>query len=258
MGIRLLISDIDGTLVHKDIRVDGSTIACGNTRAVATGTVARLQALQASHIPVVLVTGRRTKNYRILANIIPHGLAILEHGGIILHADGSRDVEWHSLLAPWVGSPPSRSGTLWDFEAVLRAEGFLTDSEERDTSFRIHPPPSGSVPDNDAYQALRQRELPVGLTMLWTYGATLECFPTASGKRNAVNFMLKRLGVNIQDVAMIGDDSNDMDLLTAVGYPCTLASAIAEVVTLVQGRGGFVARSGGHEGIQEILTYLAS
>lgn len=248
-----LICDIDGTLVHEH-RDGDSTIVCGKGRGIARSTVGLLERLRGC-MPVMLATGRRRRTFEGVRAFIPHDMALLEHGSVIIGRDGNIDQGWTEYLAPWIGSGGRREGPLWDFERALQAEGFRTDSDGRVGSFHIHPG-DGCVRTDPRYVALQRRVLPDGLKLVFTYGQLVECFTSAAGKLNALCFLAVKLGLNLGNIAAIGDDTNDLDLFDGVGQPYTIASAFPVAREAVERRGGFVARAGSHEGIAEVLTHI--
>lgn len=51
-------------------------------------------------------------------------------------------------------------------------------------------------------------------------------------KLNAAKRICEELGITLEDVCYVGDDVNDIDLLSAVGYPCCPPNARPEVKAL--------------------------
>ncbi len=72
-------------------------------------------------------------------------------------------------------------------------------------------------------------------------------------KGDALGSLLARTGRSARETAAIGDDLNDLPLLTAVGYPLAVADAVPEVRRAAQ----FVtSRSGGRGAVREAIEHL--
>ena len=53
--------------------------------------------------------------------------------------------------------------------------------------------------------------------------------PNCLTKLEAAQEICEKLGISMEEVCYVGDDVNDMDLLSAVGYPCCPPNARPEV-----------------------------
>ena len=62
---------------------------------------------------------------------------------------------------------------------------------------------------------------------------------------------------NMDEIAWMGDDLNDMECLRVVGLPACPADAIGSVRSLVMSRGGFVSNlPGGHGAAREFCEHI--
>lgn len=251
-GIRVLCCDIDHTIVHEH-RSDGTTIPCGSGKGIGRVVVELLQAFCDAGVTVILATGRRMEHYRNIALLVPHHYALAEHGGLIVDRSGELVQAWQAALEPWIGTPDARRGILWDYAAQLRAERFTIDDVGRFASFRVSAAPGGF---SGELVRLAQRVHPSGITAVWNL-RKLDFVPTRAGKLNALNFVLGQLQASLQQVAAVGDDRNDVELLRVAGYPCTFETADSSALAAVCfSQTGYVTRASGHEGAVDILRQL--
>ena len=73
-------------------------------------------------------------------------------------------------------------------------------------------------------------------------------------KKQAAQEICDQLGISLAEVCYVGDDINDMDLLTAVGYPCCPPNARAEVRAIPNIR--ILKTPGGQGAIREICDEI--
>jgi YrbI family 3-deoxy-D-manno-octulosonate 8-phosphate phosphatase len=73
-------------------------------------------------------------------------------------------------------------------------------------------------------------------------------------KLGAAQKICDKLGIGLEDVCYVGDDVNDLDLLSAVGYPCCPPNARPEVKAV---KGIRVLKTPGGQGaIREIADEI--
>ncbi|MBR7153947.1 MAG: HAD-IIIA family hydrolase [Paludibacteraceae bacterium] len=73
-------------------------------------------------------------------------------------------------------------------------------------------------------------------------------------KKQAAQEICDQLGVTLAEVCYVGDDVNDLDLLSAVGYPCCPPNARPEVLSLPDIR--ILHTPGGQGAIREICDEI--
>ena len=56
--------------------------------------------------------------------------------------------------------------------------------------------------------------------------------PKSMSKLDAAKQICEQLGITLKEVCFVGDDINDIELLSAVGYPCCPPNARPEVLSL--------------------------
>jgi len=78
--------------------------------------------------------------------------------------------------------------------------------------------------------------------------------PDCLTKLQAARKICDELGIGLENVAFVGDDINDVELLSAVGYPCCPPNARPEVLAVP---GIHVLKTpGGHGAIREITDEI--
>ena len=87
--------------------------------------------------------------------------------------------------------------------------------------------------------------------------------PDCLTKKQAAQEICNQLGITLQDVCYVGDDINDIDLLSAVGYPCCPPNARPEVKNINKASGAqadihILNTPGGQGAIREITDIILS
>ncbi|NDL67129.1 Cof-type HAD-IIB family hydrolase [Anaerotalea alkaliphila] len=77
----------------------------------------------------------------------------------------------------------------------------------------------------------------------------LEIMPREASKRSAVEFLCRRLGISMQEVLAIGDNFNDLDMLTHAGMGVAMGNAPEEV----KRQAGDVTASNSMDGVARAL-----
>ncbi len=75
-----------------------------------------------------------------------------------------------------------------------------------------------------------------------------------NGKLEAVERICKEMEIGMEEVAFIGDDVNDIDLLKAVGYAACPADACDEVLALEGIH--IMKKTGGHGAVRELTDEI--
>ena len=79
------------------------------------------------------------------------------------------------------------------------------------------------------------------------------CYLGVKNKLQTMNDLLSELKLDLKDVAHIGDDLNDLELLLAVGLPITVPRAIKEVKDIAK---LITERNGGDGAVREITDMI--
>ncbi|HYT25662.1 MAG TPA: HAD family hydrolase [Actinomycetota bacterium] len=245
-AVRLVASDLDGTLLRPDATVSE------RTRAAIARTLA-------AGVEFVMVTGRPPRGVReIAARAGVGGLAICANGGLVYDLDAGAVVA-STPLGTEAGRRLVRElraavpGTVFASETAtgfLRGTGWLRP--------RV-PEPDGAVPDDSSVDdplalvaepvvklLVRNPELPFAelaarvraaagddAVVTWSGPELLEVSAAGVTKAFALEWLCGRLGVEAREVVAIGDMQNDLTMLAWAGRSVAVANAAEEVLEAV-------------------------
>lgn len=219
----LFASDLDGTLFPNT----GAPKAPGcleRTRYL-------LQRLQEAQIPVCYVTGRHLALGRegIQAFGLPAPDRWVCNVGTEIHdSAGAPDPEWQARL----GAPLDRQALL---NALADWDGLSLQEKGKQGPHKLsfyYPAPADPEMQESLIRRINQTDKRLQLIASTEEGsgrALLDIVPGRAGKRNAVAYLARRLGVHTQDVFFAGDSGNDLDLLIS-GVRGTLVGNTPEAV----------------------------
>lgn len=279
--IKLVFSDVDSTLIHPHSKNEyGEYLGSSGLLLVDRGSflspqvVDRIQRIKGYGIPFIFITSRRLATYNNLVAVVQPTIGILEDGGVIVDDRGNFDMDWLRLMENTIGPAHDvingikAGGDLWGFKRMLEArykessemrfadEGFLA-------SFKIEFPISDKpllARDISAYLSDKGITFPDSLK--YSYNSkynSLVIIPRQAGKANAAKYIADRHHVAMENVAAMGDDYNDQDVLRLAGYAFTTSDAEEQIRELVAGKEkGWIISSGGHEGTIIMLDRLLS
>lgn len=258
--IRLVATDLDGTLLHTD----GTVTA--RTREV-------LRAAEDAGVTVVFVTGRPVRWMDDLwEHVGGHGLAVVSNGGILydVHA---RAVRKARTIPVAVGTEVAGilqeevPGTTF---ALERLEGF---AKEPGFMPRIPPPadlevaPIHEILDETVVKMLARHEdahpeefwaeveKHVGhlVTTTWSSGGALvEMSAPGVTKASTLQLVCRDLGIDPSEVVAFGDMPNDLPLLEWAGTSYAMGNAHPSVKELAD----HVAPSNEDDGVAAVLEEI--
>lgn len=243
MTERYVILDLDGTLLFAEER-SGSLMIPGRRRNsyMAPETMENLKALQAK-CRIVLATGRsRVSTRSIIDSLDGQGVRIsaatAENGGIWLGPDSTV-----FFAAPeWIGQAKRIEERMEE-----GVSGIIQDEFESCVALL--------KPDTAALTLLDQ------LTAAWNLehrrlrdGNKLFILAPGVDKRHALEAMLGQEA--LQSAWGVGNDFNDLDWMREVELSAAPACAKGELLESVSLQNGLIATARGHDGINQILTYL--
>ncbi|MCL4544364.1 MAG: Cof-type HAD-IIB family hydrolase [Chloroflexi bacterium] len=248
MDVRLLVLDVDGTLLDPNDRITPATQAAVHAAASA-GCV------------VTLATGRRFRAAQPIARTLGLTLPILVQNGALIKHSKSGEVLYHRHL-PLVGAHTAIT-TLWKagFQPIIFENAF--------TGERIYSGPSAYDNEVTAPYLLRYQDLLIrratleellpeaaplevsvidsvermerlpdqlaiaGLRTLFTVlrngNAFLEVLAENCSKATALSALAAHFDVPIEQTMAVGDNLNDLELLRCAGIGVAMGNAPASV-----------------------------
>ncbi len=237
--IRLVVTDVDGTLVRTD-------------KSLAPSTIEAAGRLRAAGMPLAIVSARPPRGMRWIADQLAlKGLLAGFNGGMVMQPDGTvveqrllPEAAARTALALFA----ARGISAWLFTAeewlITDPQGPHVDLERRTVRFdeRV-------VESFEPY--LQQIGKIVGVstdhTLLGAVEAELQLLlgVTANAKRsqlyyldvthpeankgNAVRILAAALGVDVAAVAVLGDQANDVPMFDVAGYAVAMGNAPPDV-----------------------------
>jgi len=214
--LRALATDYDGTLAH-----DG---------AVPETTIAALQNAKRAGLRLILVTGRQVPE---LAKIFPQlawfDLAVMENGAVLYDpkTGGSE------LLA---GAPPS------EFVKRLHEHGLpLQLGQVIVATWEPH--------ETEVLEAIK--EFGLELQVIFNKGNVM-ILPSGVNKATGLRKAAEKLGLDVSEVAGVGDAENDHAFLDVCGLSVAVANALPSIKKQVD----MVTRGDHGQGVEELIAWL--
>jgi hydroxymethylpyrimidine pyrophosphatase-like HAD family hydrolase len=260
-AIRLVATDLDGTLLHTD-------------GTVTERTRAALTAVERLGVRVVFVTGRPIRWMEDLwEHVGGHGLAICSNGGIVydVHARAVRTTRPIPVDVGLQVAGVLRAEVPGTTFGVERAGGFgmeptfldrdVPDGVEvgeldevfRDDTVKLlarHP----SL-DPEAFWGTAERVVGHLVTTTWSsLGALVEISAPGVTKASTLALLCEELGVTPAEVAAFGDMPNDLAMLAWSGTSYAMANAHPSVLAQAVGR----APANEDDGVAAVLEELFS
>jgi HAD superfamily hydrolase (TIGR01484 family) len=259
--VRLVASDLDGTLLRPDGTVSGRTRAAIE-RVIAAG------------VTFVIVTGRPSRSVReIAARAGVRGLAICANGALVYDLDAD-EVVAATPLAAEVGRR-----LVTELHAALPGAVFASETEDRFqamTGWGRRGLSAGGVELDDPLALVaapvikllvRHPERPfaelVGrvravagedAVVTWSGVGLAEVSAAGVTKAFALEWVCRRLGVTPDRVVALGDMPNDLPMLAWAGRSVAVANADAEVVAAADE----VTAANTDDGVAIILERIAA
>lgn len=259
MGYRLLVADIDGTLVNA-------------AREITPPVRAAVAAAQVHGVRVCLATGRIWPSAkRFVEDLGADPPVILYNGGLVY--DFVRDEVWfrrtlplaqardvlrllrrhpavqpHLYVNDHVYVPAMTDATAtYQRKDSLRAEpvgdlaGWLTVDPMKILIIGERPALEAVVHDLDA--------LPYPVNHVFSETIYLEVLPPGVDKGTALQAVAERLGLRREEIIAAGDNLNDLAMIEYAG----LGVAMANAPEALRARADFVAPSNNDHGLQEVI-----
>lgn len=247
MDIRLIVSDIDGTLLP----------AAGS---VSPATAEAVAACRARGVEFAVASGRWYPAARkiVVDQLgIRDGYMILCNGGAVTRCDGSVLMEAplsgaQARAAYEILSAAPVMMTAYVRDAIYRVRSqYLSVFRLPETSYFAAGRAYRVVDDDEAAFArqgltrtykleaycddaptlarLRVQLEGAGLQVNSSFPFNLEITAPEAGKGAAIRYLAGRLGLSMEQVMAFGDYTNDLSMLSCVGWPVAVGNALEEV-----------------------------
>ncbi|MEP6817458.1 MAG: Cof-type HAD-IIB family hydrolase [Marmoricola sp.] len=261
-AIRLVATDLDGTLVHSD----GS---------ITERTRKALLAAEAAGIAVVFVTGRPLRwAEEVFEHVGGHGLAIVSNGALVWDV-AANDVRMLRTIEPGVGIEVSRlireaiPGSSFAVETssgIALEQGFLErhaipDDARRGTIKEIFDAPALKLLARHETLAAQEfwdrAEVAVGDRVVITWSSPsslLEISAAGVTKASTLELLCAERGIGAEEVLAIGDMPNDIALLTWAGSSYAMGNAHPTVRAVAD----HVAPTNDDDGVAQVIEELLS
>lgn len=259
-SVRLIATDLDGTLVHSD-------------GTITPRTSAALVAAEQAGVLVVFVTGRPLRwAFDVFDHVGGHGLAIVSNGALIWDVAGQAPVIERAIAVDVLaevaerlrGAVPGTHYAVETLAGIALESGFL----ER------YPVPDGArrgsfaeIADRPAYKLLaRHEELAppdfwdaardaVGdlVEVTWSSATSLlEISGYGVTKASTLEVFCSERGISAAQVVAFGDMPNDLPLLTWAGTSYAMANAHPSLHAVAD----YIAPMNDEDGVAQIIERL--
>ncbi|MGI8916108.1 MAG: Cof-type HAD-IIB family hydrolase [Chloroflexota bacterium] len=247
MSVRLLVLDIDGTLLDPSGQLTALTVQAVRD-AVAHGCI------------VTLATGRRFRTARPIADALGLELPILVQNGALIKDSRTGEVLYHRHLA--TAGATCAIQYLWEagaqpiiYENAFLGEGVFTGPASRDgpvngpyfdryDGLQRHETMAALLPSEPPLEvsavddATRLKAIAPGLVhpglrvITTTYSSSagfLEVLDAQCSKGEALLALAHRFDIAMAQTMAIGDNLNDLELMMAAGIGIAMGNARPEV-----------------------------
>jgi Cof subfamily protein (haloacid dehalogenase superfamily) len=279
MSFRLLALDLDGTLLDPDGRLGAAA-----HRAVSAARAAGLE--------VVLCTGRRFRTaLPLLRELEMTGSVVVNNGAVVKDVASGKTL-YRAALPPEVFrdalgllrevGPPLVYVDTFELETDFFTEAGSTPHEFQREYLDDHGATCAFVPDLRAAEAhgvimlslmadaatlapVRARTLAGLGERITTHlianknyrGSILEVLSRESGKWNAVARLARERGIRPEQIAAVGDDGNDAELLRRAGLGIAMGNAVDEAKAAADLVVGTNAEGGVAQAVARVLGATA-
>ncbi len=241
MSIRLIFSDVDGTILPR-----GGEISERTRRAI--------QACGKHGVPFVICSGRwYVAAVKIAQDLgLTDGYMVVANGGAVVRMDGSIVHEWLTptdvarrayeimrkydvMMNAFVRNAVYRVNTQASTRKKRGLDGYLgndyhivnDDWAAFETFGLVNPYKLEAYGDDvEAVGKLKKELLEAGYSVSSGYTDNMEIMLGGYGKGTALKWLMEHLGVSREETMAFGDNTNDQTMLDAVGWPCAVENAV--------------------------------
>jgi len=243
--IRLIATDIDGTLLDKDRFISTRTATIFKQLEMPKVLIsARMpqamhylqDALDIFGTPIICYNGAlildndqvlhtESINYEIIKQIVAIGI---EHD---LHVSLYRNDEWFvEQMDQWAAREVNNTRTQPQIQSLATSLAYLEKTKDQGGAHKIMF--MGDADNMDLAFAKAEKLFSSQLHLYRSKDTYTEISPKGISKKSALELLLKAKHPNIQmsEVAAFGDNYNDTEMLAGVGYGIAVENARPEVI----------------------------
>lgn len=274
MAYRLIVVDVDGTLLDPSSRVTARTKHAIRA-AVASGCV------------VTLATGRRFAAARPVAEGLGLDLPIILHNGALVKDSVTGDILYHEPLPAGAAEEAVEAAVAYRVQPIVyenagTGQGLLAGPSEFDGPYAgPYLARAGSLlrrlpyhqlvpPEPPTQMAVYDRAEPVGrveaalrhsgvraITSITSSGGSFfELISASCSKATGIAHFARMQGIPLSDVMAIGDNFNDVEMLRDVGLGVAMGNAPEAVRRHARAITGTNAEDGVAQAIERyVLSY---
>jgi len=241
MDIRLIASDVDGTILPRGGKISDRTraavAACteqGVPFVVSSGRwyvtakpIAEELGLTEGYMivtgggAVVDMTGRPLQEWTLTREQAEAAYEILKKYDVMRNAfvrDAVYRVNTRALNRPVKGL----MGYLGSYYHVVHDDVEIYETKGLNNPYKLE----AYGEDLSALADLRDELIEAGYSVSSAYADNLEIMAPGHGKGTAVKWLAGHLGLNMDQCMAFGDGTNDLSLLQAVGWPVAVQNAV--------------------------------
>ena len=250
MTYRLLALDLDGTLLDPyGALTDAAREAVATARRAGLEVVACTGRRFRTALPLIrelglagravvnngavvkeIASGRTVASAYLAAAIYPEALTLMgEHGSPLVYIDTyeqdtdilvERDAPTHPFQAEYLGDHGAHAREVESLGASARDDVIMLSRMADESTLR---------PLRERIRTRFGAQVETHLILNKNYqGHILELFSPSSGKWSALAKLAEEAGIAPQEIAAVGDDANDAEMLRQAGLGIAMGNAVAE------------------------------
>lgn len=267
MSIRLIASDVDGTILPR-----GGSIS-DRTRAAVHAAVDR-------GVPFVISSGRWYVSAVSIAEALAlkEGYMIVANGGAVVRMNGEVLQEWtmaredaqraydvlrryHVMATAFVRNAVYQVNTKALGRPLRRVAGdyfggsYRLDNDNQEAFEQIglaapYKMEAYAGPEHlEDLDRARAELAQMGYSLSSAYADNLEIMAPGCGKGTALRWLAQHLNVPLSECMAFGDNSNDVSMLSAVGWPIAVGNAVDALKAVAR----VVAPSDAEDGVAQMI-----
>lgn len=213
-----------------------------------TKTIRKLQALKDRYTVVIVTAGRASTVYKRFNALQVADYIIHDSGAVISDRNLNVDEVWKEYLADEIP-------LIEECKVELEEAGWILDDAGRYGALRIRLQDNKKKGEQKFRDLCEQQTFHPSLITSTNLGH-LDIFLARAGKANALDYLRKKLGLEMSAVVGVGDDENDIEFLSRVGTPIVLKSSYPQLLSVAYERGWRITHNPTVRGIHEILDSL--